>query len=217
MKQLDLPQLPEGVEYFGADDGPEEVTYQQEGMTYTDLWARYKVHGLDVRIGWVIGHLMGNFREPNKLSIDFDASEYAMSYDPTGAAEQSKAFEGITTSVLRSIPLSHARALMRDRHEQLSVAQVKEDITPLPSRVETDRDYVHVASAYVALGPISVEPIKRLSEWSGESVDTWSARLRRARAKGILEGKGREARIAPAFEEQSNEIWTTMRARKDEE
>lgn len=201
-----LPQLPPHVRYQGPDDGPDEVPVEVDGVPLTMLKAQYSVHGLAVEIGWYVGHEMGGFREPNKLTIDFDAEEHTT----TG-----KGLDGITTSVLRSIPMAHARALMRARHEQLSVIDVRRDITPLPARVETDRDYVHIASAYVALGDVSVEPIKRLAEWSGESIDTWSARLRRARAKGILEGKGRDAHIAAAFLDQSNGIWVEMRARRD--
>lgn len=211
MTILELPQLASNVEYLGRPDGPDETQQDDGGEAFAVLKARYRVHGLRVDIGWIVGHKMGNFREPNQLKIDFDAMDYAT---PQEGERQTEAWDGITTSVLRAIPMAHARALMRDRHEQLSVIDVRRDITPLPVRVETDRDYVHVASAYVALGAVSVEPIKRLSEWSGESVDTWSARLRRARAKGILEGKGRNAAISPSFLNQSHEIWAEMRARK---
>lgn len=206
-----LPQLAPDVEYLGRPDGPDEKTNDDGGLAITVLQARYKVHGLHVEIGWVVGHRMGNFREPNQLNIDFDSMDYG--WTPDGE-RRTKAWDGITTSLLRAIPMAHARALMRDRHEQLSVIDVRRDITPLPARVDTDRDYVHVATAYVALGAVSVEPIKRLSEWSGESIDTWSARLRRARAKGILDGKGRNADIAPRFKSLSEDIWAEMRARK---
>ena len=87
---------------------------------------------------------------------------------------------------------------------------------PFPSRVESDRDYTHVAIAYVALVDVSVEPIKRLAEWTGESIDTWSARLRRARAKGILEGKGRQAKIGPAYLKTRDDILAAIGARKEE-
>ncbi|MHA7299512.1 hypothetical protein [Pseudarthrobacter sp. MDT3-1] len=203
-----LPQLSPNVVYLGSPDGPEERP-GEDGSTV--LFATYRVNGLDVEIGWIVGNPMGNFREPNQLKIDFESMHYGLT--PPGE-RQTEAWDGITTSVLRAMPMAHARALMRDRHEQLSVVDVRRDITPLPSRVETDRDYVHVATAYVALGAVSVEPIKRLAEWTGESVDTWSARLRRARAKGILEGTGRNAAITSAFQDQSNEIWSEMRERR---
>jgi hypothetical protein len=184
-------------------------------MTFPMLTAAYRVHGLTVEISWVVGHVMGSFREPNRLTIDFDSFDYARELDETGEDEKPEAFEGITTSLLRSIPMAHARALMRDRYEQLAVADVRSEVTPLPSRVEEDQDYVHVAQAYVSLVQVSVEPIKRLAEWTQESPDTWSARLRRARARGVLVGKGRDARIAPAYQAVANDIVTRLRSRKE--
>lgn len=215
MEHKELPPLPDGVKCL-TPTGPVVGTYEDGGMKFPILWAYYEVHGLKVSIGWVVGHMMGSFREPNKLSIDFDASSYAESYDQADAKERNEAFEGITTSLLRSIPMAHARALMRDQYEQLAVADVRSEVTPLPPRVEEDEDYVHVAQAYVSLVQVSVEPIKRLAEWTGESPDTWSARLRRARARGILLGKGRQAEIAPAHQETANQILTRLRKRREE-
>ncbi|MBT2536246.1 hypothetical protein [Arthrobacter sp. ISL-69] len=211
MTAVQLPDLAPNVEYRGPKEGPAIEEYVDGEADVTALWARYLVNGFAVSIGWDVGHPMGHFREPNKLSIEFDVFEHGTNEAPTEGS-----LEGITTALLRSIPMAHARALMREHHEQLSVTDIRRDITPFPTRVETERDYTHIAAAYVALGEVSVEPIKRLAEWSGESIDTWSARLRRARAKGILEGKGRQARIAPGFLSMKDEIWSSMRARKDE-
>lgn len=210
-----LPPLPDGVQFLGPPR-PEERSEKEGGRKFKVLWARYRVHGLEVSIGWTVGHIMGDFREPNKLHIDFDASEYARTEsDETreGSYAPAQALDGITTSLLRSIPMAHARALMRERHEQLSVGEIREGLSPLPARVESDRDYVHISMAYVALvNGSSIEPIKRLAEWTDESVDTWSARLRRARAKGILLGKGRHARIGPEHQSVANALWTELRA-----
>ncbi|MFF1831517.1 hypothetical protein [Paenarthrobacter sp. NPDC058040] len=219
MKLPSLPPLSPNVKYLGKDSGPDEKAAGVEGSPYHQLSARYRVDHFLVEIRWIVDHEMGSFREPHELKIDFDDHEYGKALAARGAdggsAQQVGPIDGITTSLLRSIPMAHARALMRDRHEQLSVASIKDEITPLPTRVDSETDYVHVSSAYVALGSCSVEPIKRLAEWTGESVDTWSARLRRARSKGILEGRGRNSRIAPSFIKQSNEIWSTLRKRKD--
>ncbi|WP_139025128.1 hypothetical protein [Paenarthrobacter nitroguajacolicus] len=214
METTQLPPLPSGVECL-TPNGPRLSEYEDGGLTFPMLTASYRVHRLTVRISWVIGHVMGNFREPNKLTIDFDSSAYAEELAEASEDELPEAFDGITTSFLRSIPMAHARALMRDQYEQLAVADLRSELTPLPSRVEEDRDYVHVAHAYVNLVQVSVEPIKRLAEWTQESPDTWSARLRRARAKGVLVGKGREARIAPAYQALRNEIVTDLRSRKE--
>lgn len=213
MKSPSLPALGPNVEFLGDISGPDEKAAGTHGSPYHRLSARYRVDNFSIEIGWTIDHDMGSFREPNELKIDFD--EFLYERLTRGTEQQVGPLDGITTSVLRSIPMAHARALMRDRHEQLSVAALKDEITPLPARVDSETDYVHVSCAYVALGSCSVEPIKRLAEWTGESVDTWSARLRRARAKGILEGRGRHSRIAPSYLKQSNEIWSMMRARKD--
>lgn len=215
MTNPELPPLSAEVTYLGPAEGVEEGTIEDGGQTFPVLWARYRVHGLTVSIGWVVGHDMGSFSDPNKLYIDFDSFDHAMGYDRPAGETGTRAFEGITTSLLRSIPMAHARAVMRERYEHLSVADVRRVFSYLPTRVDTVNDYVHIAMAYVALKDVSVEPIKRLSEWTNESVDTWSARLRRARAKGILEGKGRQARIARAFDEKAEAIRADMRARKE--
>lgn len=204
MNKTQLPALPDGVEFLASW----EELAKDGGVSMPDLKARYRVHGLTVLIGWISGHPMGDFREPNSLHIDFDSYDYAMSEDASPGSSGSQAFEGITTSVLRSIPLAHAKALMQERYEQINLADIQRRLPDLPSRVETDSDYIHIAAAYEALAGVSVEPVRRLSEWSGESVETWSARLRRARAKGILEGKGRASRVAPAHRNVVNELWS---------
>ena len=81
----------------------------------------------------------GSFREPDRLHVSFDAKHYAETHaDQTPKREgEGEAFDGITSAFLRAIPMAHARALMRDRHEQLSVADVRQEITPLPARVES--------------------------------------------------------------------------------
>ncbi|WP_275778033.1 hypothetical protein [Paenarthrobacter sp. Y-19] len=213
MNSPSLPAFGPNVEYLGDTSGPDEKLAGADSSPFHRLSARYRIDNFSIEIGWTVDHDMGSFREPDQLRIDFD--EFLYSRLSEGNSHQVGPLDGITTSLLRSIPMAHARALMRDRHEQLSVAALKDEITPLPARVDSEADYVHVSCAYVALGSCSVEPIKRLAEWTGESVDTWSARLRRARAKGILEGRGRNSRIAPSYLRQSNELWMRLRARKD--
>ena len=171
-----------------------------------------------MNIGWTVGHPLGPFREPNELRIDFDAEWFAERHsDQSGVTgSESLALGGLTTRILRKLPVAHAQALMRDQYEHLEVEDVKKDLSPLPSRVERDADYVHIAAAYVALAAASVEPIRRLHEWTGESPDTWLARLKRARSRGILVGTGNTARMATSFQEQSNQLWSRMRARSEE-
>ncbi|MFJ4266268.1 hypothetical protein ACIPY1_06890 [Paenarthrobacter nicotinovorans] len=215
MKMLDLPPLSPNVKYLGKNTGPDEGFETVDGLRRPKLTGHYRVDNFHVQIDWVIDHPMGSFREPHQLTITFDAQHFGTTVDDHGSDEQTPPLNGITTALLRSIPMAHARALMRDRHEQLSVASIKDEITPLPMRVETEAEYVHISAAYVALGSCSVEPIKRLAEWSGESMDTWSARLRRARARGILLGRGRHSRISPSYLTQSNELWQRIRTGKE--
>ncbi|UXM92492.1 hypothetical protein [Paenarthrobacter sp. JL.01a] len=215
MKSPSLPSLGPNVKYLGKRTGPDEEYCRLDGLPFKRLVGRYRVDDFLVEIGWVVDYKLGSFREPHQLTIQFDSEDFGIKVASDPHSQHASALNGITTSLLRSIPMAHARALMRDRHEQLSVAALKDEITPLPARVNSEADYVHVSCAYVALGSCSVEPIKRLAEWTGESADTWSARLRRARAKGILEGRGRNSRIAPSYLKRSNELWMRMRAGKD--
>src|SRR4051812_38109836 len=109
MNSTQLPALPDGVEHLGS----REETTEDGGLSLPVLRAYYRVHGLTVEIGWISGHPMGDFREPNSLQIDFDSFDYAMSDDASPERTGNRAFEGITTSVLRSIPMAHAKALMQ--------------------------------------------------------------------------------------------------------
>lgn len=203
MAKMKLPELPPGIELLGPPDRPEEGV--ENG--YPVLRVRYRVHGLRVTIGWVVGHPMGDFRHPNELNIRFDAMDHGMGY----GKEDASVFEGITTGLLRALPMAHARALMRERYEQLSVADVARAIMPLPARVETDDDYLHIATAYEALCHVSLEPLQQMAQLTNQSVETWSARIRRAKAKGMLVGKGSKTDIGPDFKDRSQAIWVSMK------
>lgn len=211
MKVTELPPLPPGVKYEGDLEAPlSAITETVDGQRVQMIRATYRVHGYLVEISWMVGHPMGGFSRPNKVQVDFE-SYAAGTAEGDEAEEFSKVFEGVTSSLLRSIPLGHAQALMRGLHERLSLQDVEQRIMPLPSRVESDRDYVHISAAYVELVKShSVQPIQRLSEWTGESTDTWFARLRRARTKGILLGKGHEASIAPQYWPVVDEIRASL-------
>lgn len=212
-----MPPLPPGVELVNVADPIHEVPDALGPWPLLKLKCSYRVDAFDVEIGWTFGLPMGDFREPDELSISFNADSLADMYSQeTGSAEKtSLALGGLTTKILRKLPVAHAQALMRDRYESLVVDEVKRLMTPLPPRVEDDRDYVHIASAYVALASASMEPVRRLAEWTGTSVDTWFARLKRARARGILEGTGQKARITATFQEASNQLWRERRAREE--
>lgn len=212
-----MPVLPPGVELTHKADPIWEIPGELGGWPLITLWCRYRVEVFDVEIGWTYGLPMGDFREPDGIKISFNADSLAEEYDQGSASNKksSLALEGLTTRILRKLPVAHAQALMRDRYESLVVDEVKRLMTPLPPRVEDDDDYVHIASAYVALASASMEPVRRLAEWTDTSVDTWFARLKRARARGILEGTGQKARITATFQEASNQLWRERRAREE--
>lgn len=209
-----MPPLPPDVELVNDADPISEVEGELGPWPLRKLKCRYRVEVFDVEIGWTFGLPMGDVREPDELSISFNAESLVEKYSQqTGSTEKaSLALGGLTTKILRKLPIAHAQALMRDRYESLVVEEVKRLMTPLPPRVEDDDDYVHIAAAYVALAAASVEPVRRLAEWTDLSVDTWFARLKRARAKGILEGTGQKAHMTPAFQEASNQLWREKRA-----
>lgn len=211
MKTSDLPPLPNGVKYLGDASSPPPVEPQSvDGQPVQMIYASYLVHGYLVKISWMVGHPMGGFSRPNKIEIDFESFSYGTA-EADEAEEFSTVFEGVTSSVLRSVPIGHAQALMRGLHERLSLQDVEQRITPLPSRVESDRDYVHISAAYVDLiRSHSAQPIQSLSDWTGESPDTWFARLRRARTKGILRGKGNGASVAPKYWPLVDEIRASL-------
>lgn len=94
-------------------------------------------------------------------------------------------FGGVTTDVLRSIPLAEARRLM----EEVSVHALKSQDSRLyvPRRVDTPRDLALFAAVYVSLvDQGSTRPLERMSSVTGVSRNTLSARIRRARDRGLL-------------------------------
>lgn len=193
--------------------GPEELsTLSPLGAPVVTMWCHYHVLGLHVAVGWTVGGPEGEFRAPELIDIHYDDDEYwHFSAEEEAGYDPDDAVNGVSTAVLRSVPLAHAAALMRARHEALLAAKVRARLDPLPRRAKTDRDYVHLSMAYIALSRgSSTEPIQRLGEWTGESTNTWAARLQRARSKGILLGKGRRSQIAPEFQNVSAEVLSAL-------
>lgn len=204
----DFP-LPPGIVLHS---GPYEFSYL--GLKVVEV--SYRMHGLELKIGWTVSP-PDYFRAPDRLSISSEEplDDYMNSNADQMTAPELEMFEGITTQFLREIPMAHARHLLRPAYESISVGLVREAMLPMPSRIESDEDYVHVASAYVDLvtGP-SAEPIRWLSEWTGVKSATWSARLQRARARGILLGRGRSATISPQFKALEKEVRARLWARR---
>ena len=174
------------------------------------------MHGLERKIGWTVSPT-DYFKAPDRLSMYSEGPlvDYVEGPEEHMTADQLKMFEGITTHSLRELPMAHARHLLRPAYEALSVGLVRDAMLPMPNRIESDEDYVHAASTYVDLvtGP-STEPIRWLSEWTGVKPSTWSARLQRARARGILVGRGRSATISPQFKALEQEVRARLRERR---
>jgi hypothetical protein len=200
MTKSEEPNLPDGVEHHS---GPREVT--KLGLAVVEI--EYRMHGLGLIIGWTVNP-PNYFKAPDRVEISPEGPLTESMQD--GPEIQPEMFNGVTKPFLRLIPMAHARHHLRTPYEQLSVHLARTRFMPIPTRIETDEEYMHVACAYVELvtGP-SAEPIRRLSEWTGVKAATWSARLQRARAKGILVGRGRDAHISPDF----NALERDVRAR----
>jgi hypothetical protein len=208
MTESEEPKLPDGVEYHS---GPREV--ERLGLPVMEV--EYRMHGLGLKIGWTVSP-PDYFKAPDRLEISPEGP--LAEFMEGGPETEPEMYNGVTTPFLRSIPMAHARHVLRAPYEQLSVRLVRDRVMPLPSRVETDDEYMEVACAYVDLvtGP-SAEPIRRLFEWTGVKAATWSARLQRARAKEILVGRGRNAQISPRFKSLEQDVrarvWARAQAR----
>lgn len=94
---------------------------------------------------------------------------------------------GLTTSVLRGIPLGEIR---REYKEVLREINRASGQPQQPERIETDRDLALIAAHYaelVAAGHRS--PIAEMAEVWAVGRKTMSARIQRARMRGLLEGE----------------------------
>lgn len=211
--ESDAPKLPDGVvHHAGPREGDSSTAL---GLAVVEI--EYRMHGLELVIGWTVSP-PNYFAAPDRISIKPDGPliDYLSADDDAEMTEaEREMFKGVTKPFLRSIPMAHARHALRAPYEQLSARLVRDAFMPMPDRIEKDEHYMHVACAYVALvtGP-SAEPIRRLAEWTGVKPATWSARLQRARSKGMLVGRGRQAHISSAFKPLEQEVmeWLGRRA-----
>lgn len=211
--ESDVPRLPEGVvHHAGPREGDSSAAL---GLAVVEI--EYRMHGLELVIGWTVSP-PNYFAAPDRVTIKPDGPliDYlSVDSDAEMTAIEREMFNGVTKPFLRSIPMAHARHALRGPYEQLSARLVRDSFMPdMPDRIETDEHYMYVSCAYVALvtGP-SAEPIRRLSEWTGVKPATWSARLQRARAKGMLVGRGRQASISPAFKSLEQEVMDRLAGR----
>lgn len=102
--------------------------------------------------------------------------------------------DGITADVLRAVPLGEVRRVMSEYAARI-LAATGQDLGPhsLPERIETPHDYARMAARYVQLvESMHRQPVNDLARALGLSRNTVSARIRRARQMGLLEGEPRK-------------------------
>lgn len=92
---------------------------------------------------------------------------------------------GITTDTLRAVPMQELRRRLADAAEE--ALRAEGDVPQIPARTDTPADLAAFCRVYVELVEAGHrKPLHRLSELTGVSRNTLSARIRRAREQGIL-------------------------------
>lgn len=91
--------------------------------------------------------------------------------------------DGVTTGVLRALPLQDARK----RLAKLQAAATEESVLDLPERLGSPLDWARFAAAYAAAAEAGDHsPILTLARRLGLPRNTVSARVRRARELGLI-------------------------------
>lgn len=103
------------------------------------------------------------------------------------AVEQAIETDGLTTELLRAIPIADARRRIRELGRAAEAAG-DEMGWPLPSRLNTHDDWCAFAVAYVETARQSRTALDRMSRVTGISKKTLSTRVTRARERGYLVG-----------------------------
>lgn len=173
----------EDTERVRVSDAADRIAQGHDGKD--DTWVRYDLHG------WIV-ELRGQASSP------IDGPEFVRLFLDWAEDEEGKADAvvkaitsgGITTDVMRSVPMSDARkCLRRLRGEVLLVRD--QGVYDLPERMVTRDDWIAFARAYgrsAARNP--QQPIAHLAAATGLSVNTINARLRRAQELGLLQRQG---------------------------
>jgi hypothetical protein len=144
----------------------------------------------------VEAHVHAPFNGPTRVTVMAET---------TDAANQS---DGVTVEMMRAVPLGEARRVITEWVNRIR-AEVSPETSPapLPARVESPRDYALVAREYVRLMDTGERrPIEVMAQAWGVSRNTASARVRRARNRGLLMQMGHttgrlSARLTEAAEE----------------
>jgi hypothetical protein len=130
--------------------------------------------------------LAAPFRGPDHLEVFFHGGPPESLDEAVDAAE-----EGITVAVLRRIPMQEINnRIKRLEYEVYGRYGWPAVHWQIPERVETDRDLAVVAAAYLEVADRGhPSPIELLARQSGISRNTVSARVRRARERGLIESE----------------------------
>lgn len=163
--------LPEGWFLQPAPDGGEPHTLT--GWSDVGPW-RVLIH-CDIRMGW---------DGPTSIEVRFQTAELAAEATDT---------DGITTDVMRSVPLREARSVIKKYRPRILTALGYHAEEAVPERIKSDRDYALLAKEYIRLIEFgSRHPIAVMADLCDVSRNTMSARVRRAREMGLLEGEPRQ-------------------------
>lgn len=144
------------------------------------MWVLYDLGGWFVSVRAQAG---APFDGPEEVQVYLDMSDEGAG-DAVDAAEQSG---GITAEVLRSIPLSDARKVLRRLRTEV-LAGRDEGAFELPERMNTREDWITFARAYGRAATRNPQqPVVHLARATGLSTNTINARIRRALEMGLLE------------------------------
>jgi hypothetical protein len=142
------------------------------------LWVVYDVYGWYVRVRMQLGTPWDG---PEEVSVYPNLSDEGIDQAIDSAVNTG----GITTEVLRAIPLAHARRQLR--RLRLETKGFGEGESPVRERLNSPVDWAEFAKTYAdAVAAGHQNPLRHLSDISGIARNTLSARVRRTREMGFL-------------------------------
>jgi len=165
-----------------VSDAATRLAHGYDGQTW--LWVTYDLGGWGARVRC---RAVAPFDGPEEVSITLDMSDEGVD----AAVDLAAASGGVTSEVLRSVPLGDARKVLRRlRTEVLSQRDAKDaQVYDLPERMKSTDDWGRFARAYersVLRNPL--QPMVHLAAATGLSPNTLSARVRRAQELGLIVG-----------------------------
>lgn len=169
-----LPSIP------GILDGMEPVApVELEGTPAVEggqAVVRYRVH--DVWRVEISAQVHVPWDGPERVEIVFvagadNATEAVASVDPNG----------ITTAILRAVPLADARVRLRRLRAQ---ARLSSEVAGLPPKLRTEWEWAEFSRLYVLAAEVGGQPLADLEAVTGVGRRTLDSRARQAREKRLL-------------------------------